>query len=272
MIAFKYRYQSDRTILKKVTSHYTALAPIESNIQLAYRSYIKSRASTLIPPLTISESQRAAFKLAYTSRPISAGLTWIDHLYENELNSCPFCGGLGARTIEHYLPFSSYPEFAVFSPNLVPSCGDCNRKRNDQNRHGATPSLLHPYFDRDLINQIRLSTVISFVAEIPGFRLTHNRVDFDESTNTRVAHHLKICVDQTSFRNFQTGQYKLIKARALSHKSIDDFLKILQSDIDAYEKIGEPNSWPAAFMRGIINLSEVELQIVFKTVVNQAIA
>lgn len=264
MIAFRYRYQPDRSILERVTAHYQALQPLHNDIITAYRSYIRSRASTSIAPLPVNDEQRAAFKLAYSSRATSAGLGWINELYENELNSCPFCGGLGARTIEHYLPFASYPEFAVFSPNLVPSCGDCNRKRNDQNKHGATPCLLHPYFDRDLIKEIRLLTDIDFMADVPRFILSHNSRNFDQNTNTRIAHHLKICVDQTSFRNFQKGQYKLIKSRAMNYTTIAAFIEALTSDLDAYTRIGEPNSWSAALMRGILNLSLEDQLIVYE--------
>lgn len=60
---------------------------------------------------------------------------------------CPMCGSLHSGTLDHIFPQSDYPEFAVFSRNLVPAC-KCNSKRqNDLLGDGQGERILHPYYD-----------------------------------------------------------------------------------------------------------------------------
>ncbi|MFF5994806.1 HNH endonuclease signature motif containing protein [Lysinibacillus sp. KU-BSD001] len=69
--------------------------------------------------------------------------------YDKILNSskkCPFCGYGKSTTLDHFLPKSSFPIYAVTPFNLVPCCKDCNMtkltKTMDEN-----VLFLHPYFD-----------------------------------------------------------------------------------------------------------------------------
>lgn len=59
---------------------------------------------------------------------------------------CPYCGINQTNTIDHYLPKGDYEQYAVFPPNLVPSCGECNSLRKPWVRNGARTTL-HFYFD-----------------------------------------------------------------------------------------------------------------------------
>jgi hypothetical protein len=66
---------------------------------------------------------------------------------------CPLCGFGQARTLDHYLPKSRYPQFSVFPSNLVPACYECNvGKRNGVAADRISQSI-HPYFDQALINE-----------------------------------------------------------------------------------------------------------------------
>lgn len=67
-----------------------------------------------------------------------------DEIYFNGLLTCPYCGNIGTPdTIDHYLPKADYPEFSIFSDNLVPSCFHCNNNRKDKPNIKET---MHPYF------------------------------------------------------------------------------------------------------------------------------
>lgn len=39
---------------------------------------------------------------------------------------CPYCLLNRPNTIDHYFDKSDYPEYAVFIPNLIPCCSECN--------------------------------------------------------------------------------------------------------------------------------------------------
>lgn len=62
---------------------------------------------------------------------------------------CPYCGIAETSTLDHYLPKEKYPQFAVFSKNLVPCCSPCNELKTDLVLNAGTSVrvFLHPYFD-----------------------------------------------------------------------------------------------------------------------------
>ncbi len=62
-------------------------------------------------------------------------------------DKCPFCGQRNVSTLDHVLPKSLYPVFAVTPDNLVGSCIECNNAKKTTVPHNASDTILHPYFD-----------------------------------------------------------------------------------------------------------------------------
>lgn len=60
---------------------------------------------------------------------------------------CPFCTHQKTTTLDHYLPKSKFPAFAVDPLNLVPACRDCNTNKGTYSPATRSEQLLHPYFD-----------------------------------------------------------------------------------------------------------------------------
>ncbi len=69
------------------------------------------------------------------------------------VNVCPYCNRSFTSTVQkqdgkfhrqnqvdHYLPKSRYPWFALSMPNWIPSCGNCNQKKGD-----GEELVLYPY-------------------------------------------------------------------------------------------------------------------------------
>ena len=67
-----------------------------------------------------------------------------------EVARCPFCGISESSTLDHYFPKEQYPEFSVFSPNLVPSCSPCNTHKRDKiiDEDTNIRLFIHPHFDQ----------------------------------------------------------------------------------------------------------------------------
>jgi 5-methylcytosine-specific restriction endonuclease McrA len=64
-----------------------------------------------------------------------------------KFNKCPLCGHRDVSTLDHYLPKSKFPAFAITPINLVPSCGECNKTKLTATATDAGEQMLHPYFD-----------------------------------------------------------------------------------------------------------------------------
>ncbi|ART81544.1 hypothetical protein CBP31_01950 [Oceanisphaera profunda] len=69
-------------------------------------------------------------------------------------NVCPLCGSLKTATLDHFLPQADYPEWIIYSKNLIPAC-DCNSKRSN-NVKGVNDRqrVLHPYYDDCLSSRL----------------------------------------------------------------------------------------------------------------------
>lgn len=64
-----------------------------------------------------------------------------------KFNICPLCGQRQVKSLDHYLPKSSHPLFAITPVNLVPSCSDCNKAKLAKVATDAASQTFHPYFD-----------------------------------------------------------------------------------------------------------------------------
>lgn len=67
---------------------------------------------------------------------------------------CPMCGSSHTSSLDHVLPKADFPEFYIYSRNLVPAC-PCNSLRGE-NYVGsrANERILHPYYDRILTRRL----------------------------------------------------------------------------------------------------------------------
>jgi hypothetical protein len=64
-----------------------------------------------------------------------------------KFNICPLCGQRQVASLDHYLPKSSHPLFAITPINLVPCCSDCNKAKLAEVGTDAASQTFHPYFD-----------------------------------------------------------------------------------------------------------------------------
>lgn len=67
------------------------------------------------------------------------------------LGKCPFCTFGHVSTLDHFMPKMKYPSFSISPANLVPSCSDCNKGKNEDVAEAEGGQNIHPYFDHHLI-------------------------------------------------------------------------------------------------------------------------
>jgi hypothetical protein len=65
--------------------------------------------------------------------PKSRGRVVYDRLMASASNGiCPLCGQRTVGTLDHYLPKTKFPAVAVNPLNLIPTCSDCNKAKDDE--------------------------------------------------------------------------------------------------------------------------------------------
>jgi hypothetical protein len=61
--------------------------------------------------------------------------------------TCPHCSVRTVSTLDHHLPKSGFPSYAVTPLNLVSCCRDCNWLKGEHAPAGHGQEFMHPYFD-----------------------------------------------------------------------------------------------------------------------------
>jgi hypothetical protein len=128
------------------------LGRLRKRIASAYATYIaNTTALHTITSAGITGVREKALLHAYSSPTATMRLTRDELLYPDleDFDECPYCGINDPKTLDHYLPKESYPEFAVYPPNLIPICHVCNSHyKGTQFLDNGARLFLHSYFDK----------------------------------------------------------------------------------------------------------------------------
>ncbi|MBF0937684.1 hypothetical protein [Abiotrophia sp.] len=74
---------------------------------------------------------------------------WRSALYNLNSVGCPICDtewGYSEKTLDHILPKSLYPQFAITPINLVTTCSQCNHTKLDKVGKNENQGVINPYF------------------------------------------------------------------------------------------------------------------------------
>jgi hypothetical protein len=142
------------------------LGPAKSDLADGYRAYLRVGGDVQqIAPLPLAQDQCDELKRLY-NQPIAC-LPHIQAMRDAAIHDiCAMCGGHHVSSLDHIFPKHTYPEYAVFSANLVPAC-QCNARRGTTS-HGANPGerVLHPYFDAILRRRL-IAAHFDDLGEVP---------------------------------------------------------------------------------------------------------
>lgn len=203
---------------------------------------------------------------AYESAPVAVNP--LKSYVQDKLspNICPMCGSSKTGTADHYFPKEEYPEYSIFSWNLVPAC-DCNTKR------GATlfgkdkdEWIIHPYFEKRLKGRILTIDFIFptskqfpeattlepslkigklYTSGIPKATIDFHVKEIQEKTTmldwveTEWAQMRLTPCDSLTWYPSGTVQTSEVKARVEEVRNSND------------RRLGTPNNWTSALLDGI---------------------
>tara|TARA_R110002072_G_scaffold302796_2_gene488838 strand:- start:640 stop:1485 length:846 start_codon:yes stop_codon:yes gene_type:complete len=106
-------------------------------------------------------------------------------------NKCPLCGHRVVSTLDHHLPKSKFPVYAISPVNLVPSCYECNISKLNHISKTSQDEPLHPYFDNFDDQMWLLAKVVETKpACIKFYAFQPDRMSDD--VFERIIHHMKL--------------------------------------------------------------------------------
>ncbi|MDD4964413.1 MAG: hypothetical protein PHI11_10905 [Gallionella sp.] len=183
------------------------------------------------------------------------------------LQFCPLCGEAGTpNTLDHYLPKSKYPEFAILPHNLIPACDICQgKKSNETLDKNNQRCFLHPYFDSVEKQLIQLDIGTPFDAPRTFDIVPHSKLTGKEKN--LVQRHIDGLNINDRFKNFFASEHrKLIRLvteelpkTGMSVKIFVKFCKDMNAEITRgknsllKKESNSLNSWSHIFYHGVLN-------------------
>lgn len=141
--------------------------------------------------------------------------------------SCPICEtpwGEVEDEIDHVLPKSLFPQYAITPINLICICSDCNSSKNDQIGSTETSGIINPYF-----NFINLTKYVECDVQINS-----NNTDFDITIKLKENNDLPDLDDLKYGRLefFYEKCYKLHKrkGKAVRTRILQDILRMVSEN------------------------------------------
>jgi hypothetical protein len=179
---------------------------------------------------------------------------------ESDSNCCPMCGSFHSGTLDHLLPKTDFPAFAIFGRNLVPAC-KCNSKRSTL-LTGPNPGerILHPYYD-DILGQRLFVARFEEPGKVPRITL-RPLLDLQEPSFTAVRFHMANIVERTSImRYLKTSWMGMLRRPSLAAAELRnapvtrlDLEDILALELDRQDDThGSRNNWRSVFIGGLLD-------------------
>lgn len=247
--------------LNSLTNGYGDLHGTYAKIEKAYKGYVVTSGSPHLKAIGLSTTQQNCLHAAYTNAAKKFGLDWIPLLRSELLGSCPMCGNSALGTVEHYLPKTPFPEFSVFSLNLVPSCSSCNQKRGSKHANGVKHQLLHPIFDEDMLKKLRLVTQFDTSESVLKFEIGFNSQIFTVNEGDRIWAHINMCVDLSAFKRATMVQISKTAAR-VKRKGVADWKSVILEDLETMCDASLEYGWEASCLRGLLEVDKSQLSSV----------
>lgn len=171
---------------------------------------------------------------------------------------CPFCGVRVVTTLDHYLPKSKYPIYAVTPYNLIPSCSDCNGLKKGGIITSELDLLLNPYFDDVQSEQWLFCDIeIMYGFLTPKYYTKENPV-FTDTQNMRIKNHFKVLQLNTFFGIHGAGEIDN-NSEEWEELFVTENYEALKEEFKKqekkyYSKEKSINSWERALYQGLYKL------------------
>ncbi|WP_449284426.1 hypothetical protein [Marinobacter sp. PE14] len=236
------------------------LQSVENNIVQQYLNYEKHLGNPWsINPINLNEDQKRS--LAYYYKNPTKKLAYINDIRANdETDVCPMCGSLHRGTLDHFFPQADYPEFSLFSLNLVPAC-KCNILRQTKLK-GKAPSerVLHPYFDACLSERL-LKARFKDLGDTPSISV-EICVSVAHPNYTEIQYHAKNIVESSRLYEYLNKRWRklLIKPKAIlsglkwkTPRNKEDLIELIEGQLETEDEDHESkNNWRSIFVCGLL--------------------
>ncbi|WP_236223069.1 hypothetical protein [Pseudomonas asiatica] len=135
----------------KIYTYKARLYKVRSDVNARYKEYMACEPKLeALPRSKINVFCADALVKCYSSKTKALDSLRDELLYPDldDFDECPLCGIGEPITLDHYLPKEEFPEFSIFSKNLIPVCSPCNSSyKGVKWIENGKRLFIHTYFD-----------------------------------------------------------------------------------------------------------------------------
>ncbi|HCE2651322.1 TPA: hypothetical protein N2889_003248 [Vibrio parahaemolyticus] len=235
------------------------LKDIEDQLIDVYKNYdgIVNSHSKIIHKSRFQKSSDV-LKDFYNKPPADLKKELLKRRNEHGLSECPFCGNpVSPNTLDHFIPKSDWPEFAIFPNNLVPQCRDCAPIKGD-NYFDDTENLaiFHSPMYHKALSEVTFSIEVEFdqatraISVTPKIWLTHDINSCAVSVKRLTLHFRGLQVKKRiiAYSNRMIRHWK-----SLLRKNNFDISDALTTRINERTPDDQDKNWETALYKGILN-------------------
>ncbi|MFA6514378.1 MAG: hypothetical protein WCT50_03790 [Patescibacteria group bacterium] len=253
---------------KKREPQRAILSGVFDKVKSRYNDYeLKKKELELLPIESWEQWQGSALRSCYVTK--TKILHQLDKIKAkiielNNSNVCQYCGISPVKPFDHYLPKSIFPEFSIFSLNLVPCCSDCNNKKLEKwlNEDGIR-EFLNFYFDPIDAAEIFLYCNIESANDkfVPIFSLNFSE-EFDINFSTLIKNHFinlnllekysqNSSEEISSIMDIIINTYKREESLPAKNILYSKIKTWIEDDADSKRLLKGGNNWKAALRDGL---------------------
>jgi hypothetical protein len=227
-----------------------------------YEHYINENGNAwVITAQVITEELKIGLKANYKTPPTS--LSFIPELRNSSPDVCPMCGKPSTATLDHFFPKEDFPEWTVFSKNLIPAC-DCNIKRGQvlKGDPARQERVLHPYFDTLMLDR-QISCLITSTDNFRLVDITVFPIDEHHAEINSIKFHIEKIILPSGIVNWIGTKWDNIRMcphnilHTLPRDLLNDqnqLITCLEDLLDRQDQAhGTPNNWQSILVHGILN-------------------
>ena len=175
-------------------------------------------------------------------------------IFENIYRSvCPYCMISEPTTLDHYLDKSSFPEFTIYSKNLVPCCPTCNLKKGTLFLNNGIRNIINFYYDS--LPRYRFLNIELGYDNVPFIEKIILKFKEKSNINLIIINHFKNLKLEDRYKKEISDELTYIFkvfSKPTCILSREDIENCLKSQIDALEEMYGYNYWKSALHHAIV--------------------
>lgn len=191
----------------------------------------------------------------YNAPPTALRCKIQERRSDHELTDCPYCGyPLSPDTLDHFIPKDTWPEFSIYSNNLVPQCRRCASIKGTRYfcPDEGVVMFIHPIYSR-LLSKVGFLVNADIVNGRPSFEckfLVVTKLTIEEMAS--VKKHLEELRVKSRLQSYCLQEYRLWKNK-ISQKRFDIERAFRQRlEETPYTGAFSPD-WNIAFLKGVLS-------------------